>query len=254
METGVVKMGAATMSSLQIAELTGKRHKDVMRAIRTMEPAWVKVSGRNFALSKYRDSTGRTLLCYELSKTECLYVATKFNDEARAKLVLRWEELETEARGQAWQVPQTFSSALLLAAKLQEEVEEQQKMIEAKEEQISVLTNKVTEMTEKVSYLDAILRNPSTSLTTSIAQDWGMCAAAFNKLLHEIGIQRRVNKQWILYAPYISGGYVHSEPVEIELSDGQKKIRYQTKWTQKGRLFLYEKLKAAGFPPLIERN
>lgn len=242
------------MSSLQIAELTGKRHSDVMRAIRTMEPAWQKNSQRKFASAEYTDAQGKPRSCYELTKTECLYVATKFNDEARARLVLRWEELETEARRRDWQVPETFSGALLLAAKLQEEVEAQQKMLEAKEEQVSVLTNKVTEMSEKVSYLDTILRNPSTCLTTSIAQDWGMTASAFNKLLHGLGIQRRVNDQWILYAPYIGGGYVHSKPVEITLNDGRKKIRYQTEWTQKGRLFLYEKLKSAGYPPLIERR
>ena len=84
------------MTSIEIAEVTGKQHKDVMRAIRNMEPAWEKITGRKFALSTYKDPTGRTLPCYSLTKTECLYIATKFNDEARAKLVLRWEQLERE--------------------------------------------------------------------------------------------------------------------------------------------------------------
>ena len=82
------------MTSLEIAELTGKQHKNIMQAIRNMEPAWEKVTGLKFQLSGYKDSTGRSLPCYQLTKTECLYIATKFNDEARAKLVLRWEELE----------------------------------------------------------------------------------------------------------------------------------------------------------------
>lgn len=84
------------MTSLEIAEVTGKRHSDVLEAIRNMESAWEKVTKRKFPLSDYKDSTGRTLPCYVLNKTECLYVATKFNDEARARLVLRWEELETK--------------------------------------------------------------------------------------------------------------------------------------------------------------
>ena len=82
------------MTSLEIAELTGKQHKDVLKAVRNMEPAWVKVNGRKFALVEYRDQKGELRPCYSLTKTECLYIATKFNDEARAKLVLRWEELE----------------------------------------------------------------------------------------------------------------------------------------------------------------
>ncbi|MBQ3630640.1 MAG: Rha family transcriptional regulator [Prevotella sp.] len=66
-----------------MAELTGKQHKDVLKAIRNMEPAWVKVNGRNFALVEYKDAKGELRPCYLLTKTECLYIATKFNDEAR---------------------------------------------------------------------------------------------------------------------------------------------------------------------------
>ena len=99
MNTQIVNL-QQTMTSLEIAELTGKQHKDVMRAIRKMEPAWVKVNGRNFALVEYKDAKGELRPCYQLTKTECLYIATKFNDEARAKLVLRWEELEmADVRG-----------------------------------------------------------------------------------------------------------------------------------------------------------
>ena len=94
-----------TMSSLEIAKLTGKPHNDVLKAIRAMEPAWEKVTEGKFSRSEYKDSTGRSLPCFELTKTECLYVATKFNDEARAKLVTRWEELEQKARAQMLQLP-----------------------------------------------------------------------------------------------------------------------------------------------------
>ena len=83
-----------TMSSLEIAELAGRNHKDVMRSIRDMEPAWVKVNGRNFALVEYKDTKGEARPCYELHYDECMYVASKFNDETRAKLVVRWRDLE----------------------------------------------------------------------------------------------------------------------------------------------------------------
>ncbi len=89
-------MNAQSMTSLEIAQVTGKMHKDVMKAIRNMEPAWLKVNGRNFALVDYKDAKGELRPCYSLSKTECLYIATKFNDEARAKLVIRWQQLEQE--------------------------------------------------------------------------------------------------------------------------------------------------------------
>ena len=99
-----------TMTSLEIAELTGKQHKDVMKAIRNMEPAWVKVNGRKFALVEYQDKKGELRPCYQLTKTECLYIATKFNDEARAKLVLRWQQLELaeQERRQQLCLPRRF--------------------------------------------------------------------------------------------------------------------------------------------------
>lgn len=82
------------MSSLDIAELTGKPHNDLMKAIRKMEAAWQKIGQGKFSQSSYTNQQGKEQPMYHLSKTECLYIATKFNDEARAKLVVRWEELE----------------------------------------------------------------------------------------------------------------------------------------------------------------
>lgn len=72
-----------------------------MQSIRKMEAAWVKVNGLGFKLVNYQDQKGETRPCYSLTKRESLYIATKFNDEARAKLILRWEELEIKHREQA---------------------------------------------------------------------------------------------------------------------------------------------------------
>lgn len=99
MKTKIISINNQRMSSLEIAALTGKPHNDVMKAIRKMEPAWVKIAQGKFSLGSYRDPNNQLRPCYELTKTECLYIATKFNDEARAKLVLRWEQLERQQLG-----------------------------------------------------------------------------------------------------------------------------------------------------------
>ncbi len=87
-----------TMSSVEIAEMTGKLHRHVLRSIRAMEPAWVKIGGTNFGFTSYTDQWNRQKPMYLLDYRECIYIATKFNDEARAKLILRWDELEREDR------------------------------------------------------------------------------------------------------------------------------------------------------------
>lgn len=78
--------------------MTGKLHRHVLRSIRAMEPAWVKIGGTSFGLTSYKDEQGKPRPMYLLDYRECMYIATKFNDEARAKLILRWDELEKEDR------------------------------------------------------------------------------------------------------------------------------------------------------------
>ena len=87
-----------TMSSVEIAEMTGKLHHHVLRSIRAMEPAWEKVAQTKFGCCSYKDENNRERPMYLLDYRECMYIATKFNDEARAKLILRWDELEREDR------------------------------------------------------------------------------------------------------------------------------------------------------------
>lgn len=156
-----------TMTSLEIAELAGREHKSVMRSIRDMEDDWVKVRGCKFALSQrtiaipnggYKD-----VPCYVLNKTECLYIATKFNDETRAKLVLRWEELETKERTGGFVVPQTFSQALMLAAQQQEQIEEQKLLIAEKDK-------KIAQDAPKVVFSDAVVGSQSSCLIGELAK------------------------------------------------------------------------------------
>ena len=242
-----------TMTSLEIAEVTGRNHKDVMRSIREMEDAWAKVNGRKFALVEYKDAKGEMRPCYSLNKTECLYIATKFNDEARAKLVLRWEELETKERNK-YQVPQSFAEALMLAAKQQEQIEEQQRQLEANSKEIVELNGAIAEMEPKVTYVDMILASKETVTTTQIAQDYGQSAKAFNVILRNFGVQHKVGGQWVLYAKHLPFGYVQSDTFPIVHKNGTNGTVMHTKWTQKGRLFLYEELKKHNIIPLIEQN
>ena len=79
-----------------------------------MEPAWGKIAGSNFRLGSYKDLNGQLRPCYLLTKTECLYIATKFNDEARAKLVLRWQQLELAEQERRQQHRRLFGTIPIL--------------------------------------------------------------------------------------------------------------------------------------------
>lgn len=104
-----------------------------------------------------------------------------------------------------------------------------------------------------MSYVDTILQSRDTVSVTAMAQDYGQSAKAFNILLRNMRIQHKVGQQWIVYAKYLQCGYVQSETFTYTRSDGSTAARLCTKWTQKGRLFLYDTLKSHGIIPLIEQ-
>lgn len=129
---------------------------------------------------------------------------------------------------------------------------ESKRALEA-ERQVLELSDTVATMKPKADYCDIVLASKETVTITQVAQDFGMSAKAFNVLLRNFGIQHKVAGQWILYAKYLPLGYVQSEPILIDHKSGRKETKMFTKWTQKGRLFLYEELKQHGILPLIER-
>src|SRR5574344_2996335 len=137
---------------------------------------------------------------------------------------------------------------------VEQECEHQRTRIVELGSKVDDLQQEVTEMKDKVSYLDIILATKSSVLVTQIAQDYGESSIRFNRRLKEMNIQYQRGKQWILYADYKDCGYVTSETYLIKHKDGTEDVRMNTKWTQKGRRFLYEKLKSVGVIPVIERT
>ena len=113
-----------------------------------------------------------------------------------------------------------------------------------------ILTQQVHELKPKASYYDMVLQNKSLLSVSKIAKDYGMSAIALNKKLHELGVQFKQGDIWLMYAKYQDKGYTQTTTHVID-ADKSKVI---TKWTQKGRLFIYDLLKHEGILPVIERE
>lgn len=111
----------------------------------------------------------------------------------------------------------------------------------------------IGELKPKADYTDRILNNKGLVTITQIAKDYGMSGQAFNGLLHDLGVQYKQSNQWLLYQRYHDKGYTHSHTIDIVRSDGSPDVKMQTKWTMKGRLFLYELLKNNDVLPVIEQ-
>ena len=110
----------------------------------------------------------------------------------------------------------------------------------------------IGELKPKADYTDIILKNKGLVTITQIAKDYGLSGQALNDKLHELKIQYKIGEQWLLYSKYHAKGYTHSETIPITRKNGMKDVNMITKWTQKGRLFIYELLKKNNILPLIE--
>ena len=208
------------MTSLEIAQLSGKQHKDVLKAIRNMESAWEKVNGRNFALVDYKDQKGELRPCYLLSKTECLYIATKFNDEARAKLVIRWQELEEERLMEIQKPKQKIQEIRLLACD---------------EEVLDEADDILGEELEKLNRESRFCYTP-----TEIGKAFGLDGRDLNSFLSDQKIIRWARGQWQLTQKYLHRELTANRYSYVHGRDGRRKLVSRLVWTEKGREFVID--------------
>lgn len=117
-----------------------------------------------------------------------------------------------------------------------------------------IAEQRIGELTPKADYCDRVLADKLLVTITQIAKDYGMSGQEMNHKLHELNVIYKQGKTWLLYSKYQKTGWTHSETIMVPKSDGTQKAVMHTKWTQKGRLGLYELLKQHGILPLIEMD
>ena len=103
-------------------------------------------------------------------------------------------------------------------------------------------------------YVDTILHSKGSLATSQIAADYGISARALNRILHEEGIQHKVNSQWILYREHMGKGWTDSRTIQFIHSDGRPDAKMMTYWTQKGRMMIHNLLARRGIVPVMDRE
>ena len=285
-----------TMTSLEIAEVTGKNHFDVLKAIRKMEPAWEKVQGSKFTCllrtSELANGGKKENPYYVLTKTETLYIATKFNDEARAKLVVRWEQLEKQ-RLQALQNPEPMvvppasviqqpsrRQILLMALQAEEECQrlrednrwQQANMVYMSIElgrRYQIIQQYAPEALPLVQAGDYMPRSEAYALPTTgtarltssvntytatqLAEEYGMKAVSFNNLLQKLGIQHNTGGRWVITPDYAGHDFTITKQITVH-DDGHPVRKPFTVWTEAGRQFIHDMLSRQGIKPVTEKG
>ncbi|WP_437829015.1 phage antirepressor KilAC domain-containing protein [Niallia taxi] len=237
------------VESREVADMVGKRHDhlltDIRRYIEVLDSQ--DFGSRQFFIEgSYKNLQNKEQPCYFLTRKGCDMVANKLTGEKgvlfTAAYVTKFEEMEKQLK-QPFKIPTTYKEALL---QLVDQVEKNE-LLETKN---LVLEQQVNEFQPKASYYDLVLQSKSLLSVTQIAKDYGLGAPTLNKKLNELGIQYKQGGVWLLYSKHQDKGYTQTTTHIID--DETSKVH--TKWTQKGRLFIYDSLKHVGILPMIERE
>lgn len=192
-----------------------------------------------------------------------LVLSSKLPGAKRFKRWVTGEVLPAIRKHGAYLTPDTLEKAMLtpdfLLRLAQQLKEEQEGRIRAESEKLALEAENakqrqvIADFEPIRQYVDKILESTGTLATTQVAADYGLSAKRLNQILHEAGIQRCVNGQWILYAKHMGKGYTKSKTIHITHTDGRPDTKMQTQWTQKGRLLIHETLEARGILAVMDR-
>ena len=246
------------IDSREVAEMVGKQHNELLKDIRRYaeQLGEGKIPQSDFFTeSTYKSDRGKEYPCYMVTKKGCEFIAHKLTGvkgtEFTAKYINRFHEMEDVIKAHIPTGNELIALAVVEAQKLLAQKEEEIKQLEDSVQQMDKV---ITELTPKADYADRILSSNDCMTVTQIAQDYGLSAVSFNRILSRAGIQRKVGEQWILYAEYQGKGYVQNKTYDYEKANGTTGTKLSTVWTQKGRLFLYNRLKEIGVVPEMEKE
>lgn len=234
-------------SSRNVAVDFGKTHRHVLRDIDELKEGVQNWADLFYETTYTHEQNKQQYREYLIDRDGFTLLAMGFTGKEAIQFKLDYMKAFNEMEKQLQsKLPSNYKEALI---SLVEQVEENEKL----ETNNLMLEQRVHELKPKADYTDVILKNKGLVLISQIAKDYGMSAQKMNALLNGLRVQFKRGNQWLLYAGYHDKGYTHSETFEFTRKDGTKDVEMTSKWTQKGRLFLYELLKENGIVPTIER-
>ncbi|MEY9976534.1 phage antirepressor KilAC domain-containing protein [Lysinibacillus sp. RC79] len=240
----VIQKRQAVTTSLQVSETFEKQHKNVIQVIENLVAE--NSATKNMFYEGSYENRGKQYKMYYMNRDGFTLLAMGFNGskalEFKLKYIDAFNKMESQLKPD---LPGTYKEAL--QALIQKEEERERLALENQ-----MYQQQIADAAPKLNYVDIVLKCPDLLTATQVADDYGMSARKFNSLLHDLGIQYKQSGQWFLYEKYKGQGYTKSETTHFTKTNGDKGASLLTKWTQKGRLFLYELLKEHDILPTIE--
>ena len=248
--------GQPVVSSREVANNFGKKHKHVLESIENIKAENSAVT-KMFIESSYKAGTGKNYKEYLLTRDGFSLLVMGFTGakalEWKLKYIEAFNKMEQYIKQQVPQLTEedqailsivnsTSKAETALAIKNYKEVVEKP-LIDTIEKQ----SDAINELKPHAEYAERVLEDKKTTLTpTQIAKDFGMAGQGLNTLLHDLGVQYKQNGQWLLYAKYQGKGYTESYQADIPHA------KPQTRWTQAGKKFIHDILRENGYKTLSE--
>lgn len=206
-----------------------------------------------------RDSIGREQnpIFINESGLYSLILSSKLPNAKRFKKWVTSEVLPSVRKHGAYMTPETLQDAILnpdVLIQICQRLKDEQNKRRALELESVQQKQLLAEYEPKVTYYDVVLQTKDAISIRQIAKDYGKSAQWMNEFLHQRGVQYKQGKIWLLYQQHSDKGYTKSKTCTFEDGQGETHSQIHTYWTQKGRLFIYDLLKASGVLPLIEQE
>lgn len=223
-----------TMTSLEIAEVTGKRHDSVLRDIRNLLSQGV--DAHNFVETSYTDKANRRQKCFTLTKKGCLILASGYDALLREKIINRWEELEIQVRKSEIIMP-NFSNPAEAARAWADQYEQRLK-----------LEAKAREDAPKVEFFESVAESKDAVEMKAVSSTLNYVAVGRNKLFAILREQKVLQSNNIPYQKYIDAGYFRT--IETKKNCGTEvRIFIKTLVYQKGLDYIRKLLNKLGYKP-----
>ncbi|XZN14404.1 phage antirepressor KilAC domain-containing protein (plasmid) [Clostridium perfringens] len=229
---------------------TKLKHKTLMEKIRKevkiLESIGIS-NEQNFLPVTYIDNKGEERPCFSLNRDGMLQMLNSESTLVRYKTIEYINKLEQENNPIQQYLGMSEEDRAIAYF-------EQRKVVKKLELENKQKDQVIGELKPKADYTDIILKSVDALTITQIAKDYGLSGQTMNKILHNLGVQYKQSGQWLLYSKHQSCGYTKSDTYKYTDNSGDIRTKINTKWTQKGRLFLYNLLKENDVIPLIEKE
>ncbi len=207
----------------------------------------------NFVLISYKDSMNRDKPKYLMTQDGFTLLVMGYTGqkamEFKEKYIKEFRRMESSLKKQV--MPSYMFDDPIVRAERWIEEQKQKRQLETEK---LMLEQRIAEYEPKITYYDQILQSKGAVTITQIAKDYGLSGQKLNDIIRDEKVQYKQNDQWLLYAKYHDKGFTKSQTIDVVHTDGSRSVKMNTRWTQKGRLFIHQILTRRGIIPMLDRQ